>query len=82
MDATAKVKQIMVELSGSKDIEITDSLQDDLGFDSMNMVLMMIALEDEFHFTLRASDMDPYALKTVGDVVGLVERYLKVENET
>lgn len=52
------------------------SLRDELGFDSLKMVELMVALEERFAIRLEESDLDPQALDTVGDLYGLVDKYL------
>ena len=51
------------------------SLRDDLGIDSLRLVELIIALEDEFSVEFDESDLDPAALQTVDDITCLVGRY-------
>ena len=51
------------------------SLRDELGFDSLKMVELMVALEERFAITIGESDLDPQALETVGDLYDLVDKY-------
>ncbi len=43
-------------------------LKDDLGIDSLRLVEVLVALEEEFGVTLKEADLDPEAIQTVGDV--------------
>lgn len=53
----------------------SDLLQKDLGFDSLGMVGLLLGLEDTFGFELKESDMNPFDLRSVSDVIDLVLRY-------
>lgn len=81
MNLEEKIRQILFELSG---IEITDnnaSLQVDLALDSLAMVMLLIEIEEAFGIELDESDMNPFELNTVQDVIVLVSKYLGDENE-
>lgn len=76
MSITNRVLIILQELSGLDDILIEDNLQNDLGLDSITMVTLLLEIEEEFRITLDESDMNPFDLITVADVVVLVEKYV------
>lgn len=67
--------EIIKELSGCDTVATTDSLQNNLGFDSLKMVTLLVILEEELNIELKESDMNPYELVTVADVLRLAERY-------
>ena len=48
----------------------------DLAMDSLRLVLLLVNLEETFHIELDESDMDPFQLITVRDVVNLVNKYV------
>ena len=48
---------------------------DELGADSLDVVEMLMTLEDEFNVTV--SDEESVNLKTVGDIVKLIDSKLK-----
>lgn len=77
MLAKEKVLDILKELSGKTQIGEEDSLLDDVGFDSLGMITLLVELEDQLLIQLDESDMDPLALVTVQDVICLVEKYEK-----
>jgi acyl carrier protein len=59
----------------SKDeISIDDSLAS-IGIDSLKMVELIVALEDELEITFDDSDLDPSQLQTVRTIIDLVEKY-------
>lgn len=81
MNLEEKIREILFELSG---MEITDnnaSLQVDLALDSLTMVMLLIEIEEEFGIELEESDMNPFELNTVQDIIDLVSKYLGDENE-
>ena len=51
-------------------------LIEDLAMDSLRMVMLLVSLEDVFEIELDESDMNPFALITVGDVVALAMKYV------
>ena len=53
-------------------------LKDDLDIDSLDLVEVAMALEDVYGLTLDEDEMD--GIKTVGDIVNLVEARLKVKS--
>lgn len=75
MSIKKEVIKLLKDMSEIKDINEGSELKNDLFFDSMEMVMLMIELEDKFNIEIDEADMDPDSLKTVGDVVYLVERY-------
>lgn len=81
MDIKEKVKEILFELSGEEVVDLQTELQNDLSLDSLLMVTLLMELEEAFSVELDESDMNPFDLITVQDVVNLVEKYVGVENE-
>lgn len=75
MSIKEEVYRILQDISCREDIEVSDDLKKDLGFDSLSMITLLIELEDALRVELEESDMDPVALITVQDVVELAERY-------
>lgn len=68
---------ILEKMSGIKIDDPDMSLQNNLGLDSLEMVLLLVEIEDSFDIEIKESDMNPFDLQTVSDVVMLVERYTK-----
>ena len=68
-----KVKGIIVEqLSAEEeDIKMEATFVDDLGADSLDIVELVMALEEEFD--LEIPDEDAEKIKTVGDAVKYIE---------
>ena len=75
MNIEEKIKAILCELSGEKSVANEASLQDDLALDSLAMVTMLIEIEDVFEIQLDESDMNPFDLTTVQDVIDMVGKY-------
>ena len=70
-----KVVEVVKRISGTDKVLIKHSLIDDIGMDSLKMVTLIVTVEEEFDIELSESDMNPYDLKTVSDIVRLVEKY-------
>lgn len=68
-----RVKEIVCEQLGVSDDEVTPqaSFIDDLGADSLDIVELVMALEEEYEIEI--SDEDAEKIKTVQDVVTYVE---------
>ena len=76
MEIFDKVKNILSELSGMETICLEHELQNDLSLDSLGMVTLLVMLEEDFQFVLDESDINPFDLITVDNVVSLVKRYI------
>ncbi len=73
MDVFDKVKEIIVEQLGVDEEEVTlqASFVDDLGADSLDIVELVMALEEEFD--LEIPDEDAEKIATVGDAVNYIK---------
>ncbi|NLY75451.1 MAG: acyl carrier protein [Firmicutes bacterium] len=73
MDIFGKVKEIVVEQLGVDEEEVTEqaSFVDDLGADSLDIVELVMALEEEFD--LEIPDEDAEKIVTVGDAVNYIK---------
>jgi len=67
----------VVKDMSSRDDKITGEtrLKEDLGFDSLRMVELVVALEDALNIEFNESDMEPSNLITVDDLVGIAKKY-------
>lgn len=72
-DIFDKVKEIIVEQLGVAETSVTleASFIDDLGADSLDIVELIMALEEEFD--LEIPDADAEKVVTVGDVVDYIK---------
>lgn len=71
-----KVNGVIQSLSPiGEEIHATDSLSDDLGFDSLRIVELIVALEDAFQIEIDESDLDPESIVTVADLYNLMGKY-------
>ena len=77
MNLEAKVKNIIVEQLGvdNERVKVEASFIDDLGADSLDIVELVMAMEEEFD--LEIPDEAAEKLKTVGDVV----KYLQTKGK-
>jgi len=69
MESIDKVKKIIVDQLGVDESKITEnsSFVDDLGADSLDIVELIMAFEEEFDVEI--PDEDAEKIKTVGDAV-------------
>ena len=68
-----KIKSIIVEQLGVEedDVKMDASFVDDLGADSLDIVELIMALEEEFD--LEIPDEDAEKIRTVGDAVKYIQ---------
>lgn len=73
-DILNRVKKVTVEELGVKEEEVveTASFQDDLGADSLDVVELVMALEDEFGIDI--PDEEVGEIKTVGNAVDYITK--------
>ena len=71
----AKVREIVCDQLGVRDEEVTPdaSFVEDLGADSLDLVELVMALEEEYDTEI--SDEEAEKIKTVQDVVDYIERH-------
>jgi acyl carrier protein len=74
MALSPKIKDIIVEQLGvdPEKVKLEASFIDDLGADSLDIVELVMAMEEEFD--LEIPDEDAEKLRTVGDVAGYLEK--------
>ena len=72
-----KVRKLLAEqLNIAPDkVDLKSRVIEDLGADSLDVVEMLMVLEDEFNVTV--SDEESLELKTVGDIVNLIDSKTK-----
>ena len=73
MTTLEKITKLLAEQLNIDVTKITTESKviEDLGADSLDVVEMLMTLEDEFNITV--SDEESVALKTVGDIVNLID---------
>jgi len=72
-----KVKAVVVEKLGVKDEQVKPeaSFNEDLGADSLDLVELIMALEDEF--SIEIPDEDAEKIKTVQDCMNYIDEKVK-----
>lgn len=74
---TDKINEVLSDLSPiEENITKEMRLKEDLGFDSLKMVQLIISLEEALGFEFDESDLDPSKLIIVEDLYEMVKRYL------
>ena len=70
-----RVKEIICEQLGFSEEEVRPdaSFIEDLGADSLDIVELVMALEEEYQ--IEVSDEDAEKIRTVGDLVSYIERH-------
>ena len=73
MSVEQKVKEIIVQQLGVNEEQVTEeaSFIDDLGADSLDIVELIMALEEEYDIEI--PDEDAEKIQTVKDVIGYIE---------
>lgn len=78
MNSTKEIiNAIITEKRFSDTIAADMKLSEDLGFDSLSLVELIVDLEDRFDIEIDESDLDPSQLKTVAQIYSLVDKYLE-----
>ena len=75
MSTFDRVKKIVVDQLGvnEADVQIDSTFIDDLGADSLDIVELIMAFEEEFDVEIPSEDLEQIA--TVGDVVKYLEAH-------
>ena len=70
-----KIVTIIREQLNLDDVEITEdtSFKDDLGVDSLDLLELVMAFEEEYDIELNPEELED--IKTVGDVMEYVKKY-------
>lgn len=77
MTVAEKVKEMIIKQLDSKESEVVPEARfiDDLGADSLDIVELIMALEDEYG--LEIPDEDAEKMETVGDAIRYIEEHIK-----
>ena len=69
-----KITQMAFEITGA---ELNDEEElKESGLDSLSLVAVIAAMEEEFGISFSDDDLDPENLNTLADLVRITERYL------
>lgn len=66
-----KVKEILINELDVDEVKLENKIQEDLGADSLDMVEVVMAIEDEFNIEI--AEEDTVNIKTVKDIVDYIE---------
>ena len=81
MNVEEKVKSIISELSGEEEVADNLKLKEDLMLDSLSMVMLLLEIEENLGIELDASDMNPFDLITVQNVIDMAKKYFKGDKD-
>ena len=76
MSVETRVKEIIVEQLGVNESEVTPEAKfvDDLGADSLDLVELVMALEEEYNIEI--SDEDAEKILTVGNAIEYIQNHV------
>ena len=77
----SQVIEILEDISTEKISDTSMSLLKDLSLDSLSLVMLLVMIEDVFGIELDESDMNPFDLISVQDVIELVDKYTMENGE-
>ena len=74
MESMDRIKKILVDRLGVDESKITEnsSFLDDLGLDSLDIIELIMAFEEEFNIEI--PDKDAEKIKTVGDAIRYLDK--------
>jgi len=67
---------VLTQMSSADTVFGAQKLRGDLGIDSLKMVELILALEEEFGFEIDESDLDPSRFLLVSDLYKLMTKYV------
>lgn len=70
-----RVIEIIQDQLGIDDVEITTetSFKDDLGVDSLDLLELVMAFEEEYNIELNPEELE--GISTVGDIIEFIKKY-------
>ena len=77
----SKVFDMIEELCLTSVHDLDQTLLGDFSMDSLRLVMLLVTLEDTFGIELDESDMNPFVLVTVRDVINLVRKYVSPQKK-
>jgi acyl carrier protein len=77
-----KVLEVLEDLCMTTVEDASKKLIGDLAMDSLRMVMLLVTLEEVFSIELDESDLNPFLLITVQDVIDLASKYTQSEEES
>ena len=77
-----KVLEVLEDLCMTTVEDASKKLIGDLAMDSLRMVMLLVTLEEVFSIELDESDLNPFLLITVQDVIDLTSKYTQSEEES
>ena len=64
-------------MSFNSSVGMQDRLAEELGFDSLKIIELIVRAEEIYSIEIDETDLDPSKLKTVKDLFELIKKYYK-----
>jgi methoxymalonate biosynthesis acyl carrier protein len=70
-----RIKSIIAEISGKSDFKLDDNLIYILGFNSKNVMQLILKIEQEFNISIEEDDLDIDNFNNVNSIIELIKKY-------
>jgi len=78
MDAFVKIKEILIEILGVAESQVTiESRFSDLGADSLDVIRLVVELEKEYSISISDEQVEKFC--TIKDLIGYMSTTLKMD---
>ena len=72
-----ELNKLLCTMSFNSSVGIQDRLAEELGFDSLKIIELIVRAEEIYSIEIDETDLDPSKLKTVKDLFELIKKYYK-----
>ena len=76
-----ELNKLLCTMSFNSSVGMQDRLAEELGFDSLKIIELIVRAEEIYSIEIDETDLDPSKLKTVKDLFELIKKYYKQENK-
>ena len=72
-----ELNKLLCTMSFKSSVGMQDRLAEELGFDSLKIIELIVRAEEIYSIEIDETDLDPSKLKTVKDLFELIKKYYK-----
>lgn len=72
-----ELNKLLCTMSFNSSVGMQDRLAEELGFDSLKIIELIVRAEEIYSIEIDETDLDPSKLKTVKDLFELIKKYYK-----